>query len=298
MPTETRAACIIFADICRSTLLFETYGDARAKEIVGLCLAQLSRVTVRHGGRVIKTIGDEVMSLLPDAESAIACAEGMQRIVSDEPELKQLQIHIRVGLHFGEVLDDGSDIYGDAVNVAARLVELALRDQIITSVDTVKEAGTKEGPRIRSLGANRIRGKTEPLELFEVMWRPDQMDITTLSTVVKAEDLQRARLYLTIHGLEKILTDNSPPLTVGRDEQNDVSLEGNWVSRNHANIICRNGLFVLIDRSTNGSYVEIGENESYRVHRDEIHLHDAGVISFGRPVTKGNEDLILFRCSE
>lgn len=116
------AATVLFADICGSTRLFERYGDVRARQIETRVLDALTAETRAHGGEVIKTIGDEIMSRFPDAESAVRAACEMHQALKDDPELAQLNIAVKIGLHHGPVLVEKNDVFGDAVNVAARMV--------------------------------------------------------------------------------------------------------------------------------------------------------------------------------
>ena len=75
MSPETATLAILFADISRSTQIYETVGDKAAQELVGDCLARLSEVTVQHQGTVIKKIGDEIMCTFPTANQALAAAK-------------------------------------------------------------------------------------------------------------------------------------------------------------------------------------------------------------------------------
>lgn len=112
---------ILFADVCGSTKIYEKLGDERARRLLGGCIARMSEAAAAHGGVLIKTIGDEVMCRF---SSAAVSGIGVP-----------LSIH--VGFTFGEVVEEGGDIFGDAVNVAARMVNIVKADQIITTGATV-----------------------------------------------------------------------------------------------------------------------------------------------------------------
>jgi len=125
---------ILFADISGSTRLYETLGDKIALEKIDHCLTLLGKVAQRYSGEVIKTIGDEIMCAFPTASSAVEAAMVMQQdLIASTSTL-----HVRIGLHFGEVIRDGSDVFGDAVNVAARMTRLAVPDQIMTTRETAE----------------------------------------------------------------------------------------------------------------------------------------------------------------
>ena len=111
------AAAVLFADICGSTRLFEKYGDRRARQIETRVLDVLTSGTVAHDGVVIKTIGDEIMSRFASAQQAVSAACEMHRALKEDKELAELNIAVKIGLHYGPVLVEKGDLFGDAVNV-------------------------------------------------------------------------------------------------------------------------------------------------------------------------------------
>jgi adenylate cyclase len=274
---------IIFADVCRSTQIFEQHGDVKAREIISHCLDTLTQITEKHGGCVIKTIGDEVMCTLPTASAGVLAAAEMQRRVTSDLELVRYTLSIRIGLHFGNVVAEDNDVFGDAVNVAARMAGLAKAQQIVTTQSTAAEMPTGDGIEMRSLGKTRVKGKLLPIEIVDVMWQEDTSNVTMVSAALNLDDLMQ-RMGLTIRFGDQTLEmkDSSPPVMMGRDHQNDLILDDEWVSRNHASIEFRQGHFILVDRSTNGTYVTSGQEDEMRVHRDEVHLGKAGTISLGQ----------------
>ena len=127
---EQVEATILFADICGSTRLYEQYGDVQARQLVSQVLNALTDETSRYAGTVIKTIGDEIMCRFPDAEQAVRAACDMHRVLKEEATLAKRNIAIKIGLHHGPVLLENNDVFGDGVNVAARMASLAKADQI------------------------------------------------------------------------------------------------------------------------------------------------------------------------
>ena len=108
------SATVLFADICGSTRLFEKFGDLDARRIETRVLELLTAKTEANGGTVIKTIGDEIMSRFPDAQQAVRAACEMHQALRDDPDLDELNIAIKVGLHHGPVLVEKNDVFGDA----------------------------------------------------------------------------------------------------------------------------------------------------------------------------------------
>ena len=153
------SATILFADICGSTRLFEQYGDVQARLIETRVLDKLTEETGVYGGVVIKTIGDELMCRFPSAEQAVKAACDMHRAIKNDPGLVKLNMAIKIGLHHGPVLVENNDVFGDAVNVAARMVSLSKADQIITTGETVGFLYDELRQITRNLGRSSVRGK-------------------------------------------------------------------------------------------------------------------------------------------
>jgi class 3 adenylate cyclase len=293
--SATQPITILFADISGSTRLFETLGDVEARRIIGGALEILTRIAASHGGRLVKTIGDEIMCTFPAAVQAALAACDMQRRVSTDPALVADNLGIRIGLHHGEALLENGDVYGDAVNVAARMAALAKREQIVTTAATVSNLTQIGGIRARSLGRARVAGKLLAIEIVDLIWQDDTSNLTTIQRAIKVEDTQSgSRLTLRHRGRVIELREDAPPFSMGRDAGCGLSIEAEWVSRNHASLECRRGLWVLSDRSTNGSYVRIGDEDELRVHRNELPLRRSGCISLGQSIGAASSDLLVF----
>src|SRR5690606_6059905 len=123
--SQSQPLTILFADVSGSTRLFEQRGDVEARRLIANVLDALTEVASRHGGKVIKTIGDEIMCTFPGAMQGVLAACDMQRRLAHDPEFVKDNLAIRVGLHHGDALVEDGDVYGDAVNTAARMASLA-----------------------------------------------------------------------------------------------------------------------------------------------------------------------------
>ncbi len=98
---ETTAGCVLFADVSGSTKLYETIGDTAAHQAIDLCVKLFAALTEQHGGRVIKTIGDEVMAVFPDASKAGAAARDIQLGVHEMAPVGKVRRGGRIGMHNG-----------------------------------------------------------------------------------------------------------------------------------------------------------------------------------------------------
>ena len=284
---------IVFADVSGSTRLFEVYGDVRARQIVSRTLDLLMDIVRRQQGKVIKTIGDEVMCTFESLSNCVLAVSKMQTAVQRDEQLQQEKIAIKIGLHFGEVLAEKKDIFGDAVNVAARMVSLAKPNQIITSRATIQQLPSFF-MNARPLGSVKVRGKQEKIQIFEVIWQEDLSRITAAVNPLQ-DKLGASKLVLHYENQEVVLDEYSCPFTLGRHQDNDLVVDTDFASRKHASIEFRNDKFILIDKSTNGLFVRIENQQNFFIHRDEILLHGWGSICLGQEPTDNPAQSIQYR---
>lgn len=297
--SNSRAQTILFADVSGSTRLFETRGDLEARRLIAAVLDVHALICREHGGRVIKTIGDEIMCSLPDAREGVLAACEMQRKMASNVDFARDRLAVHIGLHHGDALEENDDVYGDAVNTAARMVALAKREQIIASAGSVQGLGGVRVPAFRSLGRIHVDGKLQPIEIVDVIWHEDMSSMTTVQGVgggawPKATEIVGPTLQLSHRGKVVTLDGASGSFTIGRSPINALQIEADWVSRTHALIEFKRGHFVVYDRSTNGTYVKLGGDDELHLHRDELHMRKAGTISLGRVSSANADDVIRF----
>lgn len=296
MGKDTRCA-VMFSDVAGSTQLYEQLGDAEAKRLVGDCLAQLAEVTNNQGGSVIKTIGDELMCRFPTADAAVAAARVMQEIVQSSPGNTSLRASIRTGLHYGSVIEDEGDLFGDAVNLAARMASVARGGQIITTETTVAELSPALASATRPFDIAQVKGKRAEIAIYEVLWDSDE-EVTRMATKLMSRgQLREGSLTLTFAGTTRTMHADEGSLSFGRDSQCDVVIDTDLASRRHAHCVFRRGKYVLVDTSTNGTYVQIAGKEDVYLRREELILHSEGVFCPGQKVTEADPSLwVRFRC--
>jgi adenylate cyclase len=274
--TEHRT--ILFADVAGSTRILETAGDVAGRAFISGVLDELSRITHSFRGTVIKTIGDEVMSAFGQPLDAIVAAVEMQRLMRGREPLGDVRPRVRIGLHGGGVIVEDADVYGDVVNVAARVVALAKGDQILTTAATLGLVGEIRLPT-RGLGTQAVRGREALVELHEVLWETDSDQLTTLAT--RKPVVSQAELEVRLAESRFVISGQGAH-SVGRGEDNAVVVPDSSASRAHADIVGRSGRFYLSDHSTNGTYVRPVGGDVMFVHRDEVLLGGAGAIRLGR----------------
>ncbi len=295
MPQETLSLAILFADIARSSQLYEIMGDKTAQRLIAKCLSRLADVAKQHEGSVIKTIGDAVMCTFPDADNAIKAAVAMQQTIEKIPadgRADKVTPDIYIGIHIGPVIRDDRDIFGDAVNLAARMVSLAKPQQILITERTFKALTPEYQSSVRYLDKDTIKGKSGELKIYEYLWELD--DVTLMVDRCAIQSALQSCLELR-YGDNTIKIDRlKPSITMGRHRKNDLVLNYERISRFHARIEYRRGKFVLIDKSSNGTYVHLQDQPSIYIKRDETLLSGTGMINLGRQATPGSPGAIHF----
>jgi class 3 adenylate cyclase len=288
---------ILFADVCGSTKLYEKHGDERARKLIARSIELMSAATAEHGGALIKTIGDEVMCRFPSADQAAAAALDMQERVSGAALTGGgLNLSIHVGFHFGPVVEEEGDVFGDAVNVAARMVNLAKADQVVTTGATMSAMSEKYRKGARQIDRTEVKGKSEKIEVFELLWQ--EGEATRMVGRAPWEiplAVAPGKLVITQGAHEIEISESHPSVTVGRGDQNDLVMKGELVSRLHARIEYRNGRFSLTDQSTNGTYVADAAGRSRLVRHDSQVLSGSGAIALGHTPQSGQPDVIHYR---
>ena len=294
MVSSTRNLTILFADISGSTKLYELLGNEEARGIVDRCLAIAKRVCEDFGGRVVKTIGDEVMAVFSSADAAAQAAIEIQTRVSKQRTSRGATMSMHIGFHSGPAIEEENDVFGDCVNVAARMTAFASRGQIFTSANTAAELSPVLRQRTRDQDKQTLKGKEQDIGLFELMWESGEDELTAMSPRL-ARTLAKVTL---VHGTRAIdLSEERPLLTLGRDAQNDVVIADRKASRMHARIERRRDKFVLVDHSSNGTWVTVDGEPEISLRREELILRGSGRISFGHAFADDPTEVVKFSCS-
>lgn len=294
MTLVSKERAILFADVSGSTALYEKLGDKPAAKAIEACLGELREIAARHEGEVVKTIGEEIMVVFAGPEAASAAAQDMQLRVSSMASVAGVKFAIRIGFHFGAVMEDKADFLGDGVNTAARLTSLAKSGQILTSGATANTLATTQRIYPRDLDNVSVKGKQEAVRVYELAWG-DSEDATQGAGLASSANL-KATLTLEIGGRTLSFPEGKTVLTMGREKTCDVVVAEKTASRNHARIERKGLLFVLIDESTNGTYVAMERDHEVLLRRDRVMLRGRGKIGFGASTGVAAE-LMLFDCS-
>jgi adenylate cyclase len=293
MGETASAGCVLFADVSGSTKLYETVGDAAAHQAIDLCVRLFSALTVQHGGRVVKTIGDEVMAVFPDASTAGSAARDIQLGMHEMAPVGKVRLGVRIGMHHGPVVEDAGDCFGDTVNLAARLTEMASRGQIITSLDTVNLLTPLQKMDCRQLYSIPVKGKEREVPICELMWT-DTDDATQVVAQRASTDAGNG-LRLVYRSRVVTLGGEKRSVVLGRDTTADLVIADRMASRAHCEIEQRQDKFVIADRSANGTYLSIDGDREIVLRREEALLRGHGFIALGQSRATATE-LVEYFC--
>jgi class 3 adenylate cyclase len=291
--SEPYSCAVLFADISGSTQLYEELGDAQALSRIDGCLRLLRDAALEFEGRVVKTTGDGVMCSFEQAEAALHAARFMQVRLAEQAALGGPPLAIHVGCHYGSVLENDGDLYGDCVNVAVRVVGLAKPGQVIATQEVIGRIGERLRERVRMLDHVAVKGRREPLEIYELSWQ-DSEELTVLGTRLEEAP---SRLKL-VFGSRELWFDatGGNALRLGRDAACDIVIVDPRVSRQHARIEKRRDKFMLIDQSANGTYVAVNGEAEICLRREELVLRASGRICVGHRTGDADAIVVEFYC--
>lgn len=297
MAAVERELAVLFADVSGSTKLYERLGDAEAARAVDRVIKRMERAIEGFEGRLVKTLGDEVMATFETAEAAAMAAIEMQQRIADLPAVSGVKLVIRIGFEFGRVRLEDSDAFGETVNTAARVVGLANSGQILTSAATLATLPAL----VRDAGRDfTIQGKgaLDDMAIVEILWRPAEVAAHVESEKAAVAEVAHPeadvgpirRFCLRYRGKSFLLDSKSTLLTLGRERGNDLVIEDPKASRRHARIERRGSQYFLVDQSTNGTYLSPKGGKEQLLRRGELPLLGAGVICFGSSVNDPKAD--------
>ncbi|MFZ4624389.1 MAG: adenylate/guanylate cyclase domain-containing protein [Rhodoferax sp.] len=296
MTTSGNSVAVLFADVAGSTRLYDSFGDTRAKQLVDECLDVMRVVIAKAGGYVVKTIGDEIMCVLPDAEKAWMTAADIQIKIADLPVIDGHKRAVRIGFHVGLVIKTQDDVFGDTVNMAARMTGLAKGGQIMTTGATVSLLPKLLRGATRKIANLPIKGKEEEIAVYEVIWQVS--DDMTMALPSRTYHPRLVQLHLSYRGDTLVMNQLCQRIVMGRDLACHVVVSDKMASRHHACIELRLDKFFLIDQSTNGTYVLPDGESQYVLRREEIMLQGSGRIAFGRSIEDTQEDVVFFKLTD
>ena len=281
--TLTRA--VLIADVTGSTPLYESVGDAEAVRRVGRCVDVMRDIVEANGGVFVAAKGDDVLATFEVAEGALSTIEA---ILSRMP-MGGLYVH--AGLHHGSIVATRDDIYGDAVNLTARLASAANPGEVLISSAFEATLGRQAAARLRPLSALRLKGRSVPVDVFSLAADTQMPDVGE-PTVAIASTGDRPVLRLVCGGEERLLCEGGS-LALGRAPENDIVLTERWVSRRHATIMMVAGRVQLTDHSSYGSFLAMADASEIVARRESVIVTGSGRLSLGLSTEHAEATVLL-----
>ncbi len=290
---------ILFADVVGSTRLYDVLGDAKARDTISYCIDVMTTAAQEHSGKVIKTMGDELMATYESVDDAMTSATRMHEAITDELEVDGESVTIRIGCHFGPAIIERNDVFGNAVNIASRMTSQAKSGQIITTGPTVDLLSPEWQANTRQIDLAKIKGRTDQMALFEVIWKKE--DATSMVRSISWDEIAKSKkgsLSLRYKNQEVTVDEKRPLIAIGRADDSDLVVNNHLISRLHAQVELKRGKFRLLDQSTNGTFVLNNLGQELFVRRDSVQLTGEGFIGLGKAVKPDSPTAIYYLCDE
>ncbi|MFN4351819.1 MAG: adenylate/guanylate cyclase domain-containing protein [Hylemonella sp.] len=278
-------ATVVFADLVGSTSLFERLGDEAASRFVTQLVSMLSEIFGQHQGRVVKVLGDGLFVVFQHEGAALAaCIQVQNHLLEKQirPADSGAPVELQIGIDSGEVVEIEGDCFGDTVNSAARLADLAGASQILTTDNVWRAIFPVQRAALRSMGPMYLRGKTESSHVYRVEWQAGRDGEATMIGRSTIPPRREESLELS-HGDKQLqLKAKGDRISLGRASDAALHVNDPRVSRLHATLEWRGGQFVLTDASSFGTWVYLGnQNEAVVLRRTECTLVGSGQIVLG-----------------
>jgi len=290
----TAQRAILFADVCESTAIYESVGDTPALALLNFLFSSFDKEVKATGGVIVKNLGDGVVCEFRDPDAAFRAACGMQEASDKVAAAAWPGMKIKIGYNYGAVVLKDNDVFGDTVNVCARLVSLANPAQVLTTQRTVEALSPGLRTRCRELYATKVRGRDRQVSVWEILWRSDP-DVTKVEAAEPSGDLDAKWILKLSIGGESYIVEAGAILRIGRDAANDIVVTTEHASRIHARIFTREDHFVIVDQSSNGTFLMADGSREVRLRRSEALLGDRGWIGLGRTAAKHGDHVLRYR---
>ena len=283
MVQRTGLPCaIMFVDVCGTSELIDALGNARAQAATASLQAIASSTVERHSGKVIKTVSSQIMCVFSTAGEAAAAAVATQRVARGAIQGQEASLSVRIGFHYGPVINHEADVFGDAVNMAARVLSHAKSGQILLTDDTAQDLPQGIG-ELRLIGATHVKGKAQPVNLMELMWEREDVTKANSRLNMKSEDV---RLIARFGQTALELCSSRPVLQMGRANRMTLLCPVRWypvcmhVSSDAA------AAFTSWTQSSNGTFLRPQGQPEIMLRRDEVVLTSSGLVRLGTPTSE------------
>jgi adenylate cyclase len=295
MSQQVEKLAVLFADVCGSTALYEDLGDDLARKLIMRYINTMCSTIATYQGTLIKTIGDEIMCVFPSAEAAFHAACAMQTAVEKDRPLNGTPMYIRIGFNYGDVINEANDVFGNTVNIAARVTAITRAGQIMTTQAVFDALPANLCKQMRQILRAEFKGTHDQLEIYQIIFNQEDM----LSTRVGLQAFRKTPdncNEMVLHYRDQSIKVNKERRSVvlGREEACDIITQNELASRQHSRIELRFGKFFIADQSTNGTYIRSNDGNVIHITREETVLYGEGSISLGQSFDEHPTELVAF----
>jgi class 3 adenylate cyclase len=262
---------VVFIDLGGSAAMYAARGDETTLPLIARCLRLMEEQVTGCAGRVVKRTGDGVLAVFLQPADAIHASLGIHDRLGHLDLGDAERPHVRMGMSHGHALTYGGDVYGNMVNVAARLVARARKDEILLTGEAHAALPADLQDTMRLIDEMTIRDYPRKVAVYECVRASD-----LLTNRVRARRAASISLEIVWGTRVFVVDTRRSKLKIGRAGDNDIRIPDTSSSRHHAELVLRDDKPVLIDLSTNGTYVRPRDGAPFRVLREEVVLVGSG----------------------
>ncbi|MEM9602857.1 MAG: adenylate/guanylate cyclase domain-containing protein [Pseudomonadota bacterium] len=294
----TTPCVVFFADLADSVHLYDTVGDATAREHVQAVQRLLGERIAAFDGNVHQIVGDELMVCFADADRALACSVALHHDAQQYSHAHGARLQLRIGMHYGEVITDTTEnrLFGDTVNLASRVNGIAQAEQTILTEALLQRASPTWLTSVRQFDETRVKGKTELLKVFDLPWQTEELTTIVTARTDVPQPVDGHRLMLHYRGRDHDLSGLIGAFSIGRALTNDLVVTAESVSRRHVTIERVRDHFVLSDKSTNGTHLLTHEGNTMYLRREQWPMSGHGSLALGAPPDQNADHTLRFHC--
>ena len=291
---------VMFAGITGEEALIEAVGAQAALPRSQRILDHMADLTRENEGEIIEFVPATMLAVFNSPDAALTAGCKMLHDLHQSGPWQDPDLNLTIGMHFGVVYRKNDNIFGDAVNTAARIKSEARPGQLLLSREVRNEMHEESTKLLNTYDRLKVKGKAEELTIYEAIWQPEDMNRTTIFEAMVStgylKDLAAEHLELSIGDEVRTLTAQMMPVGLGRGHGNDIPVDSPRASRNHCKIEHRRGKFVLVDESTNGTHLVRSDGSAALLKREEAVLTGEGRFCLGEPARSDAEWVIRFKC--
>lgn len=283
---------VIFIELTCVNGKHERLGKINVENRIREAMTILIKNIEEHGGKVVKTTQEQILAIYTQRKKAVQSACQMQKLISHNQKFYVIGLSLKIGAHYGDANVSRDSISGEVIAVARKLREVARPSQIVITKDIQSDIPVSLGLELKKCGAIRLRDQVKKTDLFEVLWNSSEESQTCVleGNVARHEKM----MILRYKGKNYQLGKDRNSYLIGRGNQNDLIIEHPSISRAHAQIKYANGIFKLIDQSSNGTFLELDGRSEMKIHKSELILENTGIISLGQEIGAISDEMIHF----